>query len=164
MIDGIRAPFRFEGTVRRAVHCLKYQNLRALVRPLAGLMADYYLSTPLPGEALVPVPLHPRRLRERGYNQSALLARELGKLIGLPVVETCLTRSRYASPQARSGAVSERRANVRGAFIADGQLGHKKVLLVDDVSTSGATLDACAAALKLAGADQVWGLTLAREI
>lgn len=164
-IDGIRSPFQFDGVMRQAIHQLKYQNLRALVEPLAILLRDYFDNNFLPADTLVPVPLHPRRIRERGYNQSVLLARELGKLINLPVVVDCLTRRQHTPPQARTPTVEERRTNVSGAFTCRGQwLRDKQVLLIDDVATSGATLDACAAILKAQGATSVWGLVVAREI
>jgi len=164
-IDGIRSPFRFDGVMRQAIHQLKYRNLRALAEPLAKLLNDYLTAYPIPGEILVPVPLHRKRLRERGYNQSSLLAKELGKLADLPVVDDCLFRQRHAPPQTRSSTVEERRSNVAGAFVCrDHRLQDKQVLLIDDVSTSGATLDTCAAALKAIGATSVWGLVLAREI
>lgn len=164
-VDGIRSPFRFDEAIRRAIHQLKYQNIKALAKPLAELLSDYLVANPVPGEVLVPVPLHEKRLRERGYNQSSLLAKEMGKLRGLPVVDNCLIRQRHSSPQARTSSVEERRSNVVGAFICrDGRLSGKQVLLIDDVSTSGATIDACARALKAAGATSVWGLALAREI
>ena len=164
-INGIRSPFRFDGVIRQAIHQLKYRNLRALAQPLAGLLQDYLATNPLSGEVLVPVPLHQKRLRERGYNQSGQLARELGKLISLPVVDDCLIRHRLASPQTRTVTVEERRRNVAGAFSCrDGRLKDKQVLLLDDVSTSGATLDAGAAVLKAAGAASVWGLVVAMEI
>ncbi len=165
VIDGIRAPFRFDGVVRQAVHELKYRGVRALAAPLSGLMADYLTESPVPGEVLVPVPLHRRRLRERGYNQSALLARELGRIVGMPVVTDCLRRQRHGQPQARTSSVDERRLNVTGVFgCRDGQIRGRQVVLVDDVTTSGATLDACAACLKASGAVSVWGLALAREV
>jgi len=151
--------------MRQAIHQLKYQNLRALAVPLAKLLKDYIVANSIPGEVLVPVPLHQKRLRERGYNQSSLLARGLGKLTNLPVVGDCLIRQRHALPQARTTTVDERRSNVASAFICcDDKLRDRQILLIDDVSTSGATLDACAAALKAAGATSVWGLVLAREI
>jgi len=132
---------------------------------LAWWLSDYLVSNPVPGEVLVPVPLHQKRLRERGYNQSRLLAQQLGKLAHLPVVDDCLIRQRHAPPQARTATVNERRSNVADAFSCrDLRLEGKQVLLIDDVSTSGATLDACARALKGAGAVSVWGLVLAREI
>jgi ComF family protein len=164
-IDGIRAPFHFEGLIRIAIHQLKYQNLRALRETLVGFLSEYLANSPLPAAVLVPVPIQDQRLRERGYNQSSLLAQELAKLTGLPLVADCLIRQRPASPQARTGTVAERRSNVAGAFTChDQRLKNEPVLLIDDVATSGATLDACAMALKDAGASSVWGLALAREI
>jgi len=163
-IDGIRSPFRFEGLIRQAIHELKYRNLKAISGSLAELLADYLQANPVPGEILVPVPLYPRRLRERGYNQSGLLARELGRLIDLPVVEDSLYRSREGLSQAKSATVEDRRRNVADAFACrDQRLYGKHVLLVDDVCTSEATLEACAAALRTAEAVSVWGLTVARE-
>ncbi len=164
-IDGIRSPFRFDGVIRQTIHQLKYRNLRALATPLARLLSDYLVTSPVPGEVLAPVPLHRKRLRERGYNQSGLLAKELGELVHLPVVNNCLVRQRHAPPQTRTSNVEERRNNVAGVFVCrDDRLRNKQVLLIDDVSTSGTTLDACATALKVAGATSVWGLVLAREI
>jgi len=164
-IDGIRSPFRFDGAMREAIHQLKYRNLRALAVPLAKLLHDYLITDPMPAEVLVPVPLHQKRLRERGYNQSSLLAQQLGKLADLPIVDDCLIRQRHATPQARTATVEERQSNVTDAFACrDHRLRDKQVLLIDDVSTSGATLDACAAALKASGATSVWGLVMAREI
>jgi len=164
-IEGVRSPFRFDGVIRQAIHQLKYRNLRALAQPLAKLLKDYLITNATPGEVLVPVPLHQKRLKERGYNQSQLLARELGKLVNLPVVDDYLIRQRYAIPQARTSSVEERRSNVANAFICrNHRLQDKQVLLIDDVATSGATLNACASALKTAGATSVWGLVLATEI
>ena len=164
-IDGIRSPFRFEAVIRQAIHQLKYRNLRAIAEPLADLLYEYLTDKPMPGEVLVPVPLHRKRLRERGYNQSELLSRELSKLVNLPVIADCLVRKRHAPPQTRATSVSERQSNVVNAFTCrDRRLQDIKVLLIDDVATSGATLDACAAALKAAGASSVWGLTLTREV
>jgi competence protein ComFC len=103
-------------------------------------------------------------LRERGYNQSQLLAKELGKLSGLPVMANCITRRRQVASQTKAASISQRRSNVANAFVCKNHLRDKKVILIDDVATSGATLDACAAALKSAGAASVWGLTIAREV
>ncbi len=111
------------------------------------------------------MPLHPKRLRERGYNQSSLLSRELGKLINLPVIEDCLIRVKEACPQVRAANVEERLRNVANAFVCrNWQVKERQVILIDDVCTSGATLESCATALKACGAISVWGLTLAREI
>jgi len=164
-IDGIRSAFRFDEVIRQAIHQLKYHNLKAISSCLAELLADYLQLNPLPGEAIVPVPLHPRRLKERGYNQSELLAKELGRLANLPVIRDCLIRVKEARPQVKASDVGERRKNVASAFICrDEKVSGKQIILVDDVCTSGATLESCALALKSKGAITVWGLTLAREI
>ena len=164
-IDGVRSVFRFEGIVRQAIYELKYHSLKALATPLAGFLAEYLMLKTIPGEVLVPVPLHPRRIRERGYNQAGLLARGLGELTELPVIAGCLYRAKDSSPQARTTIVTERHHNVAEAFSCrSSQLAGRQVLLIDDVCTSGATLEACAVAVKDAGgAASVWGLTLARE-
>jgi ComF family protein len=139
--------------------------LRTLAPALAELLFAYLEENPLPADVLVPVPLHHRRLRERGYNQSALLAGRLGRLSDLPVVVNGLARHRYTSPQARSADIGERHMNVADSFSCrDLRFQGKRVLLVDDVSTSGATLNACAAVLKASGAVSVWGLVLALEL
>jgi len=164
-IDGIRSLFRFDEIIRKAIHQLKYRNLKAISPGLAELLADYLRSNPLPGEVLICVPLHSRRLRERGYNQSNLLARELGERIDLPVIDNCLIRVKQAQPQVRAVDVEERRRNVADAFVCrDERVSGRQIILVDDVCTSGATLESCAVALKNKGATSVWGLTLAREI
>lgn len=164
-INGIRSAFRFEGVAREAVHQLKYSNLRAIAPELAELMVPCYHEYAVPGDVLVPVPLHPKRTKERGYNQSALIAREFGRFTGLAVNEDCLARQRYTSPQARTLNAAERQSNVSGAFVCRNcNLQGRRVILVDDVATSGATLNAGAAALKDAGALSVWGLTFAREV
>ncbi len=133
-----------------------------LVAPLAGLMRDYLAAHPLPAGVLIPVPLHPDRLRERGFNQSALLAQALATA-DLPVIDDCLARLRPTQVQMTLGH-EERKRNVAGAFgCQDERVKGRRVLLIDDVCTTGSTLDACAIALKESGAASVWALTLARE-
>jgi ComF family protein len=164
-IEGIRSPFRYEGVIRQAILQLKYRNLRAIISDLAVLLADYLVRNPMVADVIVPVPLHKKRFRERGYNQSVLLARELGLIAGLTVVETCLIRTKYTPPQARTATVEERRDNVVDVFACRGnEVEGKNTLLIDDVATSGATMNACAKVLRTAGARSVWGLALAREI
>jgi len=166
-IDGIKSPYLFEGPIREAVHRLKYRGWRVAAPLLGGLLAAYLQRAKFPDTTsemvVVPVPLHPRRLRSRGYNQSHLLARETGKLLDLPVWEELLKRVNDSSPQVEVRTQEQRRNNVAGSFAASAQVLGKTVLLVDDVATTGSTLQACAAALKDAGADSVWGLALARE-
>jgi ComF family protein len=156
--------FLFQGTVRQAILQLKYKHLKALATPLSQLLAEYLGSHPLKGETIIPVPLYPKRLRERGYNQASLLAQELSKLTGWPVVEDVLIRVQDSVPQARTRSAMERRHNVQGVFACPKSLEGRQILLIDDVCTTGATLDACAIALKTAGAGSVWGLTVAREM
>jgi ComF family protein len=163
-IDGIRSVFLFQGTVRQAILQLKYKHLKSVSTPLAQLLADFLDTHPMKGETIVPVPLHRKRLRQRGYNQASLLAKELSVLVGLPVAEDVLIRVRDAVPQARARSALERRQNVKDAFACHQGLEGKQVLLIDDVCTTGTTLDACATALKSAGASSVWGLTVAREL
>ena len=164
-VDSIRAPFLFNGVIRQAIHEIKYHNLRSLAPHLALYLHEYLSQNPLPGDVLVPVPIHPQRLRERGYNQSALITRELGRLSDLPVVDVCLERLTYHAPQARLSTALERLQNTAGAFTCrDRRLQNKRIILIDDVSTSGATMNACAAALKSAGAAEVRGLVLALEL
>ena len=161
-IDGVRSVAFFEGPMREAIHCFKYSNLQDLATPLGEMMVSYWQDVHLPADVIVPVPLHARRLRERGYNQAALLARELGKGVGLPVLESALIRVRDTSPQVDLSA-EERRENVHGAFhCRDDRLVGESVLLVDDVYTTGATLEACSLALKQRGVRTAWALTLAR--
>jgi ComF family protein len=129
-------------------------------------MTEYWMQHPLPADApvdvIVPVPLHADRLRERGYNQAALLAREMGGRLGIAVDEKALLRRRPTAPQAKLDA-KQRKDNVRDAFhCSSDALADKRVLLIDDVCTTGATLDACAIALYESGARSVQALTLAR--
>ena len=164
-LDGVRSVFSFEGTIRRAVHEFKYHNLRAIDGLLASFLAGGFREHGLDGDLIVPVPLHPRRLKERGYNHSLLLARRLSELVGIEIKPQALARTRYSRPQAVSSGVAERQKNVEGAFICGHtEIKGKRVILIDDVITSGATLRFCALALKEAGAVSVWGLTLAREV
>jgi competence protein ComFC len=161
-IDGIRSAVVFEGPLRQAIHHLKYSGRSSLAEPLGDYMVARWQAGPLPADLIVPVPLHTARLRERGYNQSTLLARRLSNASALPVVEGALARIRATAPQITLNA-AEREANVRDAFEARAELViSRRVLLVDDVCTTGATLAACSRALKAAGATSVWALTLAR--
>ena len=162
-IDGIRAPYLMDGAVRDLVYGLKYRNLRAAAPDMGRLLSGYLQSNRVPADVLVPVPLHGRRERERGYNQSALLARQLSKISGTPVAAKALHRTRNTPPQVSIAGHEERRHNIEGAFECRSPLGGRRVLLIDDVVTTGSTMSACAAALKTAGVSSVWGLAVARQ-
>jgi ComF family protein len=164
-IDGIRSLYLFEGTIRKAVHAFKYRHLKAMAAPFGQMLGNYLRASHLPVDVIAPVPLHRKRLRARGYNQAALLAAELSRQTGLPLVEDWLVRQVDTASQARTLTAAERRRNVHEAFACTTQdLDGERILLIDDVWTTGATLDACAAALRAAGADSVWGLTVACEL
>ena len=152
-----------EGAVKQTVFSLKYRGVRAAAPELGRLLAQYMAEHAVQGGVIVPVPLHRRRHRARGYNQSALLARELSKLTALPQANNLLTRFKDAPPQVEAASRSLRRTNVDRSFQAASDVSGLKVLLIDDVITTGTTMSACAAALKAAGAASVWGMALARE-
>lgn len=164
-IDRSRAIGPYDGTLRNVIHALKYDARRSLARPLGRLMSERGAEVLAGASALVPVPLHPSRRRERGFNQAADLARQVGRQALLPVIPT-LRRVRATVPQAALPA-GRRHENVRDAFGATG-FGHTAtglvIVLVDDVSTTGATLEACARALKAAGVAEVRALTAARVV
>ncbi len=151
--------------MREAVHALKFGGKTALANPLGDLMAEAGPAV-LPVEVvdcLVPVPLHPTREAERGFNQSMLLARRVSRRWGIPVRPRALRRQRFTRPQTDLDA-DERRRNVRGAFALSRRaaVDGRHVLLIDDVFTTGATVSECARVLLDAGAATVGVLTVAR--
>jgi ComF family protein len=155
--------------MREAIYGLKYHYIRDLALPLGEMLGEYYQNTPLPADVIVPVPLHRRRKRERGYNQSALLAQQLGAAVQIPVRLDLLRRHRYTRSQTRLNP-QQRSQNVHGAFSCAPQPGiaqaiaGRRLLLVDDVLTTGATLRECAQVLRDKGARSIWALTLARAV
>jgi len=162
-----RAALRYGDLAREAVHAFKFGGRRTLADPLGDLLAGLGLSA-LPGAApdvLVPVPLHPRRARERGYNQALLLARRLERAWGVPVAADALRRAVATQPQADLDAAARRR-NVRNAFVVHSSelVAGRHVVLVDDVLTTGATAGECAMSLTRAGAATVGVLTVARAL
>lgn len=158
---GSAAPHR--GVARHLVHQLKYGGMRVLATPMAALMAETWPSLLAQAQVVVPVPLHPAHWRQRGYNQAELLANALGAAAGLPVLAGALARREETRSQVGLSR-AERLANVDDAFVARGALPMSCTLLVDDVCTTGATLSACAAALRQAGVERVVALTFARAV
>jgi ComF family protein len=162
-LHGLRAAGRYHGTLREAIHHFKYNGLRALATPLGDILCEAYLRYGLQADLLAPVPLHTSRQAERGFNQAALLAQRLAARNRLPVASAGFLRVRNTHSQVGLNA-AQRRANVSGAFAWHGpSLQERHVLVIDDVCTTGATMEACAEALASAGAGSVWGLALARE-
>ena len=161
---GLRSAARFGGPLQAALHRLKYKRDIILADTLAHELAGAWQAYSLPAWAVLPVPLSTQRLRERGYNQAALLARGLADLARLPYQAEGLVRVRHTHSQVGLAAEA-RRANVRGAFEArHARVAGKSFILVDDICTTGATLAACAEALHQAGAAAIWGLTLGRAV
>jgi ComF family protein len=158
----IRSAFVFKDAIRDAIHALKYRGAREVAEPLAWRMTQAWYQQQLHGDVLVPVPLYLDREVERGYNQAYLLARALAPQIGVPMEASLVFRVRPTRSQARL-RVAERWANVHGAFACSEtvDLSGVRVMLIDDVATTGATLDACAVALLSRGARVVSAFTLA---
>jgi competence protein ComFC len=154
----------FTGPVRTALHQLKYRRDIALGERLAEPLSELYVAQEWSVDFVAPVPLGIARLKERGYNQAALIARPLALACGLPYESHALERTRETRSQVGL-SLDERKINVANAFKAkSATVSSKNVLLVDDVATSSATLDACSRALLKAGATQVYCLTLARAL
>ena len=149
----------YEGKLRQLIHLFKYRGMRGLARPLGELMARA-VPRDRQFDAVSAVPLHWRRRFARGFNQSELLGRVLARRRGIPMLR--LLR-RGTATRAQAGlSNAQRRENVVGAFVARRRVAGMRILLIDDVMTTGATLGACARALKKAGARSVSVLTLAR--
>ena len=163
--DLLRSFGTYDDELRDLIALLKYERVRTLARPLAGWLALAMEQYPelKEAEVIVPVPLHRRRKRARGFNQAELLARELSRWMGLPMKRLGLQRVKDTASQTGL-TVRQRAENVRGAFSVTKKLDKRRILLIDDVSTTGATLNACAAVLKKAGAESVYGLTVARVV
>ena len=158
----LRSAVAYEGPVESAVHRFKYQGWRRLAVPLGQLIAERLVVEGLAASTVVAVPLHPDRQRQRGFNQADLLARELKRRLDLREPPGRLVRIRATQPQVGNDRL-HRWQNVRDAFAWRGPaLEGRSLMVVDDVATTGATLEACAAALKVAGAGPVIGVTLAR--
>ena len=155
-----RAVGVYDGALREIIHALKYRGRRSLAAPLSARMRQHGADVLAGADMVVPVPLHLSRLRARGFNQATDLARRLG----LPCVKAL--RRRRRTPSQADLPAAQRHANVRGAFALRRRARVRGlcVVLVDDVSTTGATLEACAKVLKDAGAREVRALTAARAV
>jgi ComF family protein len=165
---GIYSAAAYEGVIKTSLHRFKFQRRKNLAEPL-GILLVRYLSQALDFkmkeiEGIVPVPLHPRRLRERGFNQVELIARVIGRYFERPVI-AALERIKNTHPQFDLPP-ERRRENIKGAFrVADCRpVYNRKLLLLDDIYTTGSTAAECCKILKIAGAKQVEILTLARAV
>jgi competence protein ComFC len=154
----------FEEPVRKALHRLKYRRDIGLGEALSNQMSGFVAQLGWPVDTLIPIPLGKKRLKERGYNQVAMVAMPLSIQLGLDYHPTALARARETRSQVGLSAV-ERQENVQGAFFADRvKVSGRSVLLLDDVSTTGATLSSAAEALLTSGAREVYAVTIARAL
>jgi len=167
-LEKVRSVFTFGGTLQEAVLSLKFNGRTRL----AAVFADKIAGAELPDldlhsqDFLVPVPLHRSRQAHRGFNQSQLIARRLSRLLGIPLDPWHLQRVRPTPSQFQMKSKKERRENLKGAFSVTGRhsFGGKRICLVDDVVTTGSTLEACADALLKSGARRVAAVTVARTV
>jgi len=168
-VDSLRSFGSYDGTLRAMILLLKYERVRTLAHPLGNWLAQALATHPARNQIdmVVPVPLHPRRQRKRGFNQAELLARALTKKLTkntpLPVQPRLLTRIKNTPPQTGL-TVAQREKNMHNAFEVRRKLDGQRILVLDDICTTGATLNACAQALRRAGAANVYGLTVARVL
>lgn len=164
-LDRITVAAVYEEPLRSAVHALKYKQRRRMAVPLADLARAAWQASGLEVDIIIPMALHSSRERQRGYNQVELLARRLTRAIGAPTRGGLLIRTRATTSQTRL-TWDERRSNVAGAFsLAPGAasaLAGQRVLLLDDIITSGATVNAAASALRAANPTAVYALAVAR--
>ncbi len=156
--------FPYQTPVKEAITMFKYRSKISLANPLARLMIDALPTMPA-FDGIMAVPLHPDRLRAREYNQSLLLADRISRHLGLPLFMSCLLRVKPTTPQTLLSR-KKRLRNLRGAFSVTkpARIKGKRILLVDDVFTTGTTLHECAKTLRRAGSGEVYGLTLARML
>ncbi|MBR4768868.1 MAG: ComF family protein [Lachnospiraceae bacterium] len=156
-LDGCVSAYDYDCPIKYAIQNLKYGR-KTYLADILGRLLPY--DETLCAEWIIPVPLHPRRLRTRGFNQSEMLALALSERTGIPVAKGLLKRTVYTEPQARLSG-DERRKNLNGAFSCTETITSSTILLVDDVITTGSTLSACAAELKRHGARRVFACTVA---
>lgn len=154
----------YDGVARKAVHTLKFRSGRHVAPVLGGFLRDHLRRRPLHADLVVPAPMARARLRERGYNQAALLAQEIVQTVGGTLIVDLLEKA--DRPPQRTLSAAGRQSNLRDAIrCARPELvTRRRVLLVDDVMTTGSTLSACAEALDHAGAERVFALVFARDI
>lgn len=162
-LSSVHVAYLFQSPLREAIHQFKYRRIRRMAEPLGALLASH-AALHQPGALVVlAIPLHSARQNERGFNQAEALARVVAQNLRLPFINEGLVRIRATEQQAMMLNARARSDNMRGAFCWNGAAPPDKVLLVDDVYTTGATMAACADALRAAGTTEVHAAALARS-
>ena len=153
---GVHAAGRYQGSLKDAVHRLKYRNQFLLAEPLGSILGETVTHSSLEPslDCIIPVPLHPQRLRSRGYNQALEIARPLARQLGLPIQTRLLQRCRNTPPQQGLSA-DQRSRNLRKAFVLARQVRGVRALLVDDIMTTGETVRECCRTLLRGGAKEI---------
>jgi ComF family protein len=166
-LDKIIVPYSYDNPIiKQSIHLFKYKNIEELGEVLGKIFINGLNKIIRKGDfeaACVPIPLHEKRLRERGFNQSEILAIRVGDFFLWEISSAIISRFRFTRPQVGLNE-EERKENIKDAFsVKDNKIIHnKRIILIDDVFTTGATMEECAKALKEAGAGEVWGLALAK--
>ena len=165
IVDRAVAPFLYTNELAYLIHSLKYNGKKYIAKCLAKFMADYVINQNLFGNVIIPIPLCDKRFKQRGFNQSELLANEIGKILNLPVNTVSLKRIKETPTQTELDFI-ERQKNIKDAFrvYKPKLIRGKSIFLIDDVYTTGATTNECARVLKDAGASCVYVLTAAHTI
>lgn len=167
-LDGLTSFFRYEGIVRKAIKAIKYRFVSDLAKEFIDLIpisSFQPITHNLQPTTLIPIPLHPTRLRFRGFNQAEVLGRLVAKRLNIPLKTNILKRVRKTKPQVEMKERDKRLKNMEGVFAVNQltmkQWNNETILLFDDVYTTGATLRSAASILKHAGVKKIWGVTLA---
>lgn len=168
-IDGLTSFFHYDGIIRKAIKAIKYRYVSDMIREFMSLIPSYWIDEIRKhikkDEVVIPVPLHPGRFRERGFNQAEIIGRLLASELDANTNSSVLIRHRFTHPQVEMTDRKTRLKNMEGVFALKGNmniLSGKYIILVDDVFTTGATLRSAARVLKHAGVRSVWGVTIAR--
>lgn len=163
-IDGLYVPGNFTGVLKNMIYLLKYKNCREIANIL---VQNLFIDPPVwikEINTLIPIPLHFKRLNERGYNQSELIVKEVSLLYKIPYKENLLRRLRYTKPQMSISNEKERKNNLKGVFAANTAINLPNIIgIVDDVATTGATIFEAAKILKQNGVKKVYGIVIARK-
>jgi len=150
--------------IKEAIHRYKYDFVKELANPLGQLMIKKLNQENIKNSILIPIPLHLKRLRWRGFNQAVLLSEQINQELNIPVINDLLIRTKHTLPQAKIENAQERQQNIKQAFGLKNMvsLENKTVILIDDISTTGATLKECAQVLKSLKPKEIYGLVIAK--